>query len=169
MLNIFKHSFLLFASLFSLIYFSSQLRDLRIIESGEEEEEEIKEEPVIIKPPGFSQISGFYPDNFKLKLKAEEGTTIYYTVDASDPRTSETAKEFKDYILIYDKTNEPNVYANIHEGEDSPVRVTQGNFNGPVYPVDKAFVVSAVAKNSKGEFSEINSKTYFVTSEVLEV
>ena len=88
----YNYSFLTLALLFSLIYFSLQLRDLRIKESREEEEVELKEEPVNIKPPGFSQISGFSPDNFKLKLKAEEGTTIYYTVDASDPRTSKTAK-----------------------------------------------------------------------------
>ena len=25
-----------------------------------------------IKPPGFSRISGFYPENFKLKLSSEE-------------------------------------------------------------------------------------------------
>ena len=145
-----------------LFCISSELRDLRLIEDE-------KEEVTNIKPPGFSKISGFYRDNFKLKLSAEEGTTIYYTVDASDPRTSKTAKKFEDFILIYDKTQEKNVYANIHEGEDSPVRITQGNFNGPVYPVDKAFVVRAVAKNANGEFSEINSKTYFVTDGDLDV
>ena len=161
MRKIFNYYFII---LFSIFYFTSQLRDLRLIEDEEEEEE-----PTIIKPPGFSRISGFYPENFKLKLQSEEGTKIYYTVDASDPRTSDTAEEFKDYILIYDKTKEKNVYANIHEGEDSPVRVTQGNFNGPVYPVDKAFIVRAVAKNSKGEFSEINSRTYFVTTDDLEI
>ena len=148
-----------------LISFSSELRDLRVIES---EDDLLKEEETLIKPPGFSKISGFYPDNFKLKLSSEEDTTIYYTVDASDPRTSETAKEFKDYILIYDRTLEPNIYSSIKENEDSPVSVSRGNrFNGPVYPVDKAMVVRAVAKNAKGEFSEVNSKTYFVTNEDL--
>ena len=163
MAKLFKRSILILILLLSLIFFSSQLKNPQILE----DEKELPKENLSIQPPGFSQISGFYPNNFKLKLQSEEGTTIYYTLDASDPRTSKTAKEFKDYILVYDKTNEPNVYSNIHEGEDSPVRITQGNFNGPVYPVDKAFIVRAVAKNSKGEFSEINSKTYFVTNEDL--
>ena len=155
--------FLIF--LITLVSLSFELRDLRVIESDDDSP---KEEETLIKPPGFSKISGFYPNNFKLKLSSEEGTTIYYTVDASDPRTSKTAKEFKDYILIYDRTLEPNIYSNIKENEDSPVSVSRGNrFNGPVYPVDKAMVVRAVAKNAKGEFSEVNSKTYFVTNEDL--
>ena len=148
-----------------LLSFSSELRDLRVLESEDDLEEE---EKTIVKPPGFSKISGFYPDNFKLKLSSEKGTKIYYTLDSTDPRTSETAEEFKDYILIYDKTQEPNMYANINENEDSPVSISRGNrFSGPVYPVDKAMVVRAVAKNSKGEFSEVNCKTYWVTNEDL--
>ena len=148
--------------LIALMPFSLELRDLRIIES---EEELFQEEQKIIQPPGFSRISGFYPDNFKLKLSSEENTTIYYTVDSSDPRSSPTAKEYKDYILIYDRSSEPNIYSSIKENEDSPVSISRGNkFNGPAYPIDKAMVVRAVAKNAKGEFSDINSETYFVTT-----
>ena len=159
--NIFPFAILLLI----LLSFSSELRDLRVLESEDDLEEE---EKTIVKPPGFSKISGFYPDNFKLKLSSEKGTKIYYTLDSTDPRTSETAEEFKDYILIYDRTQEPNMYANIKENEDSPVSISRGNrFNGPVYPVDKAMVVRAVAKNSKGEFSEVNCKTYWVTNEDL--
>ena len=121
------------------------------------------------KSSTFSKISGFYPENFKLRLSAEEDATIYYTVGPSDPRTSKTAKEYEEPILIYNKTKEPNVYVNIISNETSPVSVSRSNFNGPVYPVDKAFVVRAVAKNKKGEFSEINSKTYFVITGDLEV
>ena len=154
--------------LFILISFSLELRDLRIIDSEDDLPKEEKEEKTLIKPPGFSKISGFYPDNFKLKLSSEEGTTIYFTLDSTDPRTSETALEYKDYILIYDRTLEPNIYANINENEDSPVSISRGNgFKGPVYPVDKAMVIRAVAKNSKGEFSEVNTKTYWVTNEDL--
>ena len=154
--------------LFILISFSLELRDLRIIDSEDDLPKEEKEEKTLIKPPGFSKISGFYPDNCKLKLSSEEGTTIYFTLDSTDPRTSETALEYKDYILIYDRTLEPNIYANINENEDSPVSISRGNgFKGPVYPVDKAMVIRAVAKNSKGEFSEVNTKTYWVTNEDL--
>lgn len=166
--NIIHSLILIFFIIISLISFSLQIRDLRIIEENGILEED--EEQNFIEPPGFSKISGFYPENFKLKLSSEKDTTIYYTIDSSDPRTSNTSQEYKDYILVYDKSNEPNIYSNINENENSPVSVSRGNnFKGPVYPVDKAFIVRAVAKNSKGEFSEINSRTYFITTDVLEI
>ena len=144
---------------FNLIYFSSELRDLRVIEENPTEGQ------TIIKPPGFSRISGFYQEEFKLKLSSEENTTIYYTLDSTDPKTSPTTQEFKDYILIYDRSSEPNIYSAFCEDEDSPVSISRFHgFKSPQYPVDKAMIVRAVAKNSKGEFSEVASKTYFVTT-----
>ena len=123
----------------------------------EETKEIINENQTFIKPPGFSRISGFYPENFKLKLSSEENTTIYYTDDSSDPKNSTTVKEYKDYILIYDKTQEANIYSEIKQ-------ITFSEYNPPNYPLDKAMIIRAVAKNSIGEFSEINSKTYFITT-----
>ena len=150
--------------LFVIIFaFSQELRDLRVIDLNEEKEEE--EEKKIIKPPGFSRISGFYPEDFKLKLISEDDTTIYYTDDTTDPRTSPTSKEFKNYILIYDRSSEPNVFAALNEDEDSPISVSRGHrFQGAAFNVDKAMVIRAAAKNSEGEFSEVITKTYFVTN-----
>ena len=34
------------------------------------------EDQINIKPPGFSRVSGFYPQSFKLKLSSEENTLI---------------------------------------------------------------------------------------------
>ena len=159
-----KKIFINFFSLINLFSFTSEIKALRVIE----EEENDQEEKTFIKPPGFSRISGFYPENFKLKLSSEENTTIYYTIDSSDPRTSNTSKKFKDYILIYDRSLEPNVFSSIKEDDNSPVSISRGNnYKGPVYPVDKAMIVRAVTKNAKGEFSEIISKTYFVTTDDL--
>ena len=157
----YKNIFIFTYFLISLLSFSLELRNLKTTGLDDAQQDN----PTYIQPPGFSRISGFYPENFKLKLSSEENTTIYYTVDSSDPRSSPTAKEYKDYILIYDKSSEPNIYSSIKENEDSPVSVSRGNrFNGPAYPIDKAMVVRAVAKNAKGEFSDINSETYFVTT-----
>ena len=146
-------------SLFILVSYSISLRNLRL-EELEEEENQNQKEKNYIKPPGFSRISGFYPENFKLKLSSAENTTIYYTDDSTDPRNSTTSKQFKDYILIYDKSPEPNIYSIIDT-------TTTSRFKGPNYPLDKAMIIRAVAKNTKGEFSEINSKTYFVTTDNL--
>jgi hypothetical protein len=41
------------------------------------------------------------------------------------------------------------------------------NFRVPNYPVDKAMIIRAVTKNTEGEFSEVITKTYFVTNEKL--
>ena len=159
-----KKIFIILLSLINLFSFTSEIKTLRVIE----EEENDQEEKTFIKPPGFSRISGFYPENFKLKLSSEENITIYYTIDSSDPRTSNTSKKFKDYILIYDRSLEPNVFSSIKEDDNSPVSISRGNnYKGPVYPVDKAMIVRAVTKNAKGEFSEIISKTYFVTTDDL--
>ena len=157
----YKNIFVFTYFLFSLLSFSLELRNLKTAGLDDAQQDN----PTYIQPPGFSRISGFYPENFKLKLSSEENTTIYYTTDSSDPRTSPTSQKYENYILIYDKSSEPNMYSSIGTKEDSPVSIsTFFKYNGPSYPVDKAMVIRAVAKNSKGEFSEINSKVYFITT-----
>jgi len=61
----------------------------------EESKEIINENQTFIKPPSFSRISGFYPDNFKLILSSEENSTIYYTDDSSDPKIPQQLKNIK--------------------------------------------------------------------------
>ena len=129
-------------------------------------ENELKEgQTTYIAPPGFSKVSGFYPEDFKLKLSSEENTIIYYTTDSSDPRNSNTSQVFNDFISIYDKSIEPNVFSAIGTEDRSPKSIsTFFQYKGPFYPVDKAMVVRAAAKNSNGEWSEVNTKVYFVTT-----
>ena len=159
MINRFKIFLILFLN---LNFISYERRDLRVIEETQSKEE------ILIKPPGFSRVSGFYPDNFKLKLSSEENTKIYYTLDSSDPKTSPTSQEFKDYILIYDRSSEPNNFSSLGEDDDSPISISRGHrYKGVQYLVDKAMIVRAVSKNEKGEFSQVVSKTYFVTNEDL--
>ena len=45
------------------------------------------------------------------KLSTEKKATIYYTVDASDPKTSNTSKEFIDDILL----KYPDEFTNIEK------------------------------------------------------
>ena len=131
----------------------------------QEEEDSSIEDQANVNPPRFSRVSGFYPVDFKLKLISEEGTKIYYTLDSSDPRTSESSQEFNDYILIYDRSSEPNVYSAYEEDEESPVSISKNQrYKAPLYPVDKAMIVRAVAKNDEGQFSEVITKIYFVTN-----
>ena len=56
-------------------------------ESGDKED--AKEEG--LPAPKFSKEAGFYSKEFDLALTAQAGAQIYYTLDGSDPRESETA------------------------------------------------------------------------------
>ena len=164
-MSFYKKIFIGLFILLAIFSFSLEKINLRIAESEEEEQEEDK---VNVEPPKFSRISGFYPNDFKLKLISEENTKIYYTLDSSDPRNSTTSKEFTDYIQVYDRSSEPNVYSAIGINQSSPVSIGNSrNFKVPFYPVDKAMIVRAAAKNKKGKFSEVITKTYFVTTEGL--
>ena len=149
----------LFIILINIFCFSLQIKNSILLQETKEEEQ------IFIKPPGFSRISGFYPQDFKLKLSSEENTKIYYTLDSTDPRTSNTSQEFKDYILIYDRSPEQNVFSSLKEDDNSTISISRSQrYRPPNFLVDKAMIVRAVAKNSKGEFSEVISKTYFVTT-----
>ena len=165
-----KNIFLTFIILMILFGFSLEIENLRIKEEDpeKEEKEETEVEKPNVNPPKFSKISGFYPDDFKLKLISEENNEIYYTDDSTDPRTSESAQKYEGYILIYDKSLEPNIYSAIGQNDSSPVSICiMRRYTVPQYPVDKAMIIRAAAKNSKGEFSEVITKTYFVTNEKL--
>ena len=142
----------------NLFLLSLGSRGFRITEEIESENE------ISVKPPGFSRVSGFYKENFKLKLQSEENTTIYFTVDSTDPKTSPTAQEFKDYILIYDKSSETNDLSSLTEDEESPISISRDRrYRPPEYPVDKAMIVKAVSKNVNGEYSQVVTKVYFIT------
>ena len=155
----------IFFIIFYLISFALTLKSFNSIIS---EEEVTQQKQEYIKPPEFSNISGFYPENFKLTLFSEENTKIYYTTDSTDPKTSPTSKIYKDYILIYDKSSEQNIYSSINSTNDSPTSINAGyDYFGPIYQVDKAMIIRAVAKNEKGEFSDIITNTYFITNDIL--
>lgn len=57
---------------------------------------------IAVMEPTFSAQSGFYDADFTLTLQAAANVTIYYTLDGSDPATSETAVAYTDGISIYD-------------------------------------------------------------------
>ena len=63
----------LITSIPTLLYFSKQREEKKEKEEKEVKEEEDNED---LKPPTFSHTSGFYPDNFTLKLSSEQKTTI---------------------------------------------------------------------------------------------
>lgn len=125
------------------------------------------ENKIVASAPAFSAESGFYGSDFSLTLSADN-CDIYYTVDGSNPATSETAQKYSSAITVKDRTNEPNIYSVYDENESSATSISRGTgYQKPPFNVDKATVVRAVAKNSDGLYSDVVSRTYFITSGAL--
>ena len=124
-----------------------------------------EENKFILPPPEFSEESGFYPNEFDLFLSSVEDSSIYYTIDGSNPLNSETREKYNSKgIKIYDRTNEPNIYAEYEEDESSPISISRGTgFKKPNYPLDKGMVVRAIAIKDNLQ-SKIVEKSYFITT-----
>lgn len=119
----------------------------------------------VASAPAFSAQSGFYGTDFALRLSAADDAEIFYTMDGSDPTTSSTAQKYTAEISVTDRTNQPNLYSNYAEDENSAVSVSRGcGYQKPSFSVDKATVVRAAAKKADGTFSAIADRTYFVTT-----
>lgn len=110
---------------------------------------------VYVSEPVFSVEGGFYDNSFDLELTAEN-CEIIYTLDGSDPRTSNTAKSYNESISVYNNTSEPNVWSAIKD-------VTLYDYYGPFSSVEKGIVVRAVAKDSEGNYSRVISNSYFIS------
>ena len=112
----------------------------------------------------FSQESGFYPTEFELTLKSSDGSSIYYTTDGSDPTKSNTAKEYTNPIKVKDRSDEPNIYSDYAEDENSAISVSRGTgYKKPPFLVEKCMVVRAVTKNGQG-YGKVVNKSYFITT-----
>ncbi len=122
------------------------------------------EEPIVSLPewegeplllPAFSVEGGFYEKAFNLELSAGKGQVIYYTLDGSDPRTSDTAVPYTKEIYVYDNTGKANRLSNI-----SDIMLEQ--YYAPGKPVDKGIILRAALKNADGSFGEVVTNSYFV-------
>ena len=122
--------------------------------------------PVLV--PTFSKESGFYDNEFLLTLSSSQGSEIYYTTDSSNPLNSTSVQKYTAPIKIYDRSSEPNIYAEIGDDENSPLFIGSfGGYKKPKYLIDKAMVIRAYCKNENG-ISQIIDNTYFVTTGNLE-
>lgn len=100
--------------------------------------------------PSFDHISGYYEQEFDLRLSAKEGFRIYYTTDSSVP--TELSNRYTEPIKIKDISEEGNVWRPLTNYADSE-------------PVDKASVIRAVAYDPNGNRSNVVTATFFVDSD----
>lgn len=101
----------------------------------------------------FSRESGFYEKPFELEIYAPPGTEIFYTLDGSDP--DENAIQYTGPIRIEDATQNDNVYS---------MRTDMARYAYPLpsYPIDKCNVINAAYRDVDGNFSQAETKIYFV-------
>ncbi len=103
--------------------------------------------------PEFSAESGFYSSSFSLSITAPAGTTVYYTLDGSDP-TAESEK-YTSPITVKDMSDTQNVLS-------ARTDISASGASAPTSPVDKAAIVRAVAVDANGNVSVPVTKTYFI-------
>jgi hypothetical protein len=109
-----------------------------------------------VSEPVFSADSGFYEEPFELSISADDGVAVYYTLDSSIPTAESTLYETP--IYVYDKSNEPNQYRSIQNVYSNYLE------HDPIGqdPVDKCFVVRAVAIDRAGNMSDVVTSVYFI-------
>ena len=118
----------------------------------------------------FSRYTGVYGEEFGLTMAAAEETAeIYYTLDGSNPLTSETAMKYTNAVPVRKRTGDTNVVSAINPAlfSGSFNYVSKNTFKCEIKApadaaVDKCTVVRAVAKYESGIISDEVSATYFI-------
>ncbi len=101
--------------------------------------------PSEIPAPEFSVLPGFYDSSFELKFTIPEGTEVYYTLDGSEP------VQGGQNTLLYIE----------------PISVEScGGAKGNSLP--SATVVRAVAVTADGQYSDVQTGSYFVARKMTE-
>lgn len=114
-----------------------------------------------VEKPELSHKSGFYDEEFDLTITASGDTTIFYSIDGSAP--DETSMAYETPIHIYDISAEENRFRSI----DNVVEDWKNNEQDKT-PVDKAFILRAVAIDADGNQSDVVTETYFIQKEKYE-
>jgi len=118
----------------------------------------------------FSKASGVYEEAFKLSINSAQKGEIYYTLDGSDPATSDTAMLYKEPIEITDRSDAENVVSAVEpvlfSGNYNYVNSSKNGFDCKISvpdkeDVDKCSIVRAVLKTDAGVVEEI-AATYFI-------
>jgi len=111
-----------------------------------------------VPQPVLSHASGFYDNDFELEITCAEDVAVYYTVDGRMP--DEGSYLYEGPIHVYDKSAEPNVWRSVQN-----VVPEWKEYEPDMEPVDKAFLIRAVAVDSEGRKSDETVATYFIDKE----
>lgn len=118
----------------------------------------------------FSREPGYYDSAFYLTILGGGKNTIHYTLDGSEPTTTDPVFDRKNPIYIEDATNRPNVYS--ARTDTSAGFLTDlirqyipwdpASYTVPAYPVDKCTVIRASLFDCSGNCLDSVTGSYFV-------
>lgn len=121
----------------------------------------------------FSHAGGFYESEFELGMGAPDGCMIYYTLDGSDPRNSETRMQYTETVKIGSRSDDENVVSAVDPelfdtawcryNRSQKKLVTKVSVPDKA-DVDKCTVVKACSVDKNGSCSEVYSAAYFIGS-----
>ncbi|MBR2284893.1 MAG: CotH kinase family protein [Ruminococcus sp.] len=115
-----------------------------------------------VAAPQFSLPSGFYDSADTPLLSLNASSDIYYTTDGSDPTMSASAVLYDGTLTLHDRSEDENIWNNYEYEDSSPYSIIiKTKYEAPDYPVEKANVIRAAAKDGD-VWSEIITNTYFV-------
>ncbi|TNF07929.1 MAG: hypothetical protein EP317_03945 [Bacillota bacterium] len=167
---IMRKSIILFIILLTSLYVTSMITSLA---------NQIELDVVDSYIPTFSHESGFYDEDFYLILTPKPNTTIYYTLDGSDPTLSSTI--YTEPLLIEEQyieaTGEEILIQNRIEGyltdpiptyPISFIRTGTDKWKSPQEDVFKATILKVKAVHTSGNESPILTNTYFVDTNMYE-
>lgn len=108
---------------------------------------------VDVPEPVLSNEGGFYSDGFSLSIDVPKGTTVYYTLDGSQPTASSSM--YSSPINVSDISASENKLSAIAD-------ITTMTYIPPSEPIDKAFIINAVAVDAEGNYSDTVTASYFI-------
>lgn len=108
---------------------------------------------VDVPEPVLSNEGGFYSEGFSLSIDVPKNTTVYYTLDGSQPTVSSDV--YSSPIDVSDISPYENKLSEITD-------ITTMKYTPPSQPIDKAFIINAVAIDAEGNYSDTVTASYFI-------
>ena len=111
----------------------------------------------------FSEIAGFYTEEFKLRLGSVLGDSIYYTLDGSLP--TQNSSLYLDSLFIQNRNSEPNYFCEFPSSPDQSL-ISNKAWESPNSLVDKATIIRCRTYKNGIPSSKIYTASYFVDEDM---